>query len=332
MRHVGPDDVVAFHLCPSSVFSFADDAGPLVLETPLRHPVVLACLAGDEESAAGCVFADGAVHLLINNDALDDEDLAQEQDASSPPPSPAEAVAPSLTVTGVHFHNASRAAVLLQDPRSAVRLNGCRWEDNGGEAAVLVNGTYVRPVVITTTSSTEMNWDFLGDDDGLGDVGEDRGRALRVNDRRAAAAGHRGDAGEVGVTTTAASEASMGLLELPLTYDQGEAASVFHGGRVEVPTDPLHLKEQEQEGSHQLPLVDGDALRAAVMPEVHEENAVHLAGLSRRLDGDDAEAPRAMVSIENGWFSVSRHCNHLSWHVLLRCVLKCWTGTRIHRG
>ena len=226
----GSDDdaVVTFLLCPGAAFSFADDGdGPLVLASPRGgggRPVALACLpgpGGDDGTGrlAGCAFVGGDVHLRVDGGGRgggNGADVAV--DASSPLSGGGALPAPALAVTGVAFRDASRAAVLLRGaPRSPVRFAGCRWEGNAGDAAVVINGTYVAMEATTTTTSSTVDWSFFGDDDGLGDVGpdRDRGRALQLQGPEEAASVVSIERSTFTVSVAAAAAATTSARDVP---------------------------------------------------------------------------------------------------------------------
>jgi hypothetical protein len=152
---------VVFQICPNTELSFEDKfslvestnetapystlvlggVAPIILETPARHPIEISCLQADENKTegtkrVGCVMSGGSVHILIEHSptaivtAVGEEEFKADQ-AGQP-----------ITIFGITFRGASNSSVLMNDPRGNITFKNCTWEDNVGEATMIIDGRY----------------------------------------------------------------------------------------------------------------------------------------------------------------------------------------------
>jgi hypothetical protein len=147
---------VMFQICPDTELSFKDafslieSMPPIRLETPARHPIDIICLQadkGNEDSSTtatpqtttmtksgSCVMSGGDVHILIEHvphaaDTLPSTLTAEKEDHP-------------ITIKGVTFRGASNTSILMNDPRGNITFKACSWEDNVGEATMIIDGRY----------------------------------------------------------------------------------------------------------------------------------------------------------------------------------------------
>ena len=150
---------VIFNICPDTELSFKDTFSliesmpPIRLETPARHPIDIICLQADTgkednltmatpqttsmTKGGNCVMSGGDVHILIEHvphavDALPATLTAEKEDHP-------------INIVGITFRGASNSSILMNDPRSNITFKACSWEDNDGEATMIIDGRYVAP-------------------------------------------------------------------------------------------------------------------------------------------------------------------------------------------
>eukprot|EP00986_Skeletonema_menzelii_P008618 scaffold3711_cov77-Skeletonema_menzelii.AAC.1 len=94
---------IYFHICPDTNFQFNSILVakltflPLVLESPVRQPVKLACLKKHT-----CTFSGGDYHIVFNNNGLPEESLGEssiDQEYST------------ITVSGITFQESEEASI-----------------------------------------------------------------------------------------------------------------------------------------------------------------------------------------------------------------------------
>ena len=151
-------EMVVFHICPDTELSFKDTFSliesmpPIRLETPARHPIEIICLKAEKEKegnlttatpqtttttmtkGGSCVMSGGDVHILIEHvphavDALPSTLTVEKKDHP-------------ITIKGVTFRGASNTSILMNDPRGNITFKACSWEDNVGEATMIIDGRF----------------------------------------------------------------------------------------------------------------------------------------------------------------------------------------------
>ncbi len=151
-----PKEKVVFQICPDTELSFKDTFSliesmpPIRLETPARHPIEIICLQAEKETegnlttatpetttmtkGGSCVMSGGDVHILIEHvphavDALPSTLTVEKKDHP-------------ITIKGVTFRGASNTSILMNDPRGNITFKACSWEDNVGEATMIIDGRF----------------------------------------------------------------------------------------------------------------------------------------------------------------------------------------------
>jgi hypothetical protein len=138
---------VHFHICPNTNFQFNNlyvaqlSYLPLVIESPVQQPVILACL---EENT--CTFTAGDYHIVFNNNGLEEDNLDQ---------SSMDQQHSAITISGITFQQAKESSIVMNDPRGKLIFDRCTWQNNEGEA-IVIDGKY---------SSTNLEVEYYGVDD-----------------------------------------------------------------------------------------------------------------------------------------------------------------------
>ncbi|KAL3815261.1 hypothetical protein ACHAXA_002797 [Cyclostephanos tholiformis] len=149
---------VTFQICPDTELSFKDTISlvesrpPIILETPARHPIEIICLQADKNiedgflttpttttnqtKSSSCAIIGGGVHILIKYSTTVITHTAGEGEFM------AEQEGQPITISGVTFRGASNTSILMNDPRGNITFKNCTWEDNLGEAAMVIDGRY----------------------------------------------------------------------------------------------------------------------------------------------------------------------------------------------
>jgi len=138
---------VHFHICPNTDFqmnnAFVAQLAylPLVFESPVQQPVILACL---EENT--CTFTAGDFHIVFNNNGLEEDNLDQ---------SSMDQQHTAITISGINFDQAEESSIVMNDPRGKIIFEKCIWQNNEGEA-IVIDGKY---------SSKNLEAEYYGVDD-----------------------------------------------------------------------------------------------------------------------------------------------------------------------
>ncbi len=155
----GGSSKVVFQICPGTQLLFEDKFSlvestnetstlvltgvkPLVLETPARHPIEIICLQSDEnrtgetKSSSGCVMSGGSVHILIEHSGTAIDTVAGGDEFK------VDQQGQPISIIGITFRGATNSSILMNDPRGNITFKNCTWEDNVGEATMIIDGRY----------------------------------------------------------------------------------------------------------------------------------------------------------------------------------------------
>ena len=103
------------------------------------------------------------------NDYYDDDEQADATHSSS------SSSMSSITISGIVFREATQTSIAMNDPRGNIYFHDCAWENNSGEATMLIDGRYDESTITTTPTTSSSDVDGGGDEIVGGDevVGED---------------------------------------------------------------------------------------------------------------------------------------------------------------
>ena len=227
------------------------------------------------------------------NDYHDDDEQADATHSTSSSTS-------SITISGIVFREATQTSIAMNDPRGNIYFHDCAWENNSGEATMLIDGRYD-----DSGSSSSSDGDGLVDGGGGEIVGGDEvvGEDAEATDTSdpdnitmvtPSTVGSFADfiltttTVSSSITTTPMLDADATLSPFDVTDDDDQTMML---STVKPPKD-------DDEGSRRELLLMKDDV-----DELGYNNRMMMMMRTRLLDANDA--PLSTISIDNCFFSVS---------------------------